>query len=151
MVYIASSADSAGTSWPNTSTNVVTVGGTTTRRVKSATFGGFRLDGLSRVEPCRCPHPLHFLVVIAHHQPPFNRLMPTHRLDIPGQVAPFFPRLPLTPSNARGDRYRGRENSYTPCTATGVGSGRGPPARSRVSSAEGFAGMQQLRPLGACV
>jgi len=60
IVYLASSGDSAGTSWPNTSTNVVSVGGTTTRRVNSgATFGNFIAEaawedgggGLSLYEP----------------------------------------------------------------------------------------------------
>ena len=42
IVYLASSGDSAGTSWPNVSKNVVSVGGTTTRRANSgATFGNF--------------------------------------------------------------------------------------------------------------
>ena len=60
IVYLASSGDSAGTSWPNTSRNVVSVGGTTTRRVSSgATFGNFIAEaawedgggGLSLYEP----------------------------------------------------------------------------------------------------
>ena len=43
VVYFASSGDSAGTIWPSTSTSVVAVGGTTTRRVNKsgATFGNF--------------------------------------------------------------------------------------------------------------
>jgi kumamolisin len=42
IVYLASSGDSAGTSWPNVSKNVVSVGGTTTRRVNSgSTLGNF--------------------------------------------------------------------------------------------------------------
>lgn len=60
IVYLASSGDSAGTSWPNASTNVVSVGGTTTRRVNSgATFANFIAEaawedgggGLSLYEP----------------------------------------------------------------------------------------------------
>jgi len=42
IVYLASSGDSSGTSWPNVSKNVVSVGGTTTRRVNSgSTLGNF--------------------------------------------------------------------------------------------------------------
>lgn len=43
VVYFASTGDSAGTIWPSTSTNVVGVGGTTTRRVgeSGSTFGNF--------------------------------------------------------------------------------------------------------------
>ena len=60
IVYFASSGDSAGASWPNTSTNVVSVGGTTTRRMNSgAKFGNFIAEaawedsggGLSLYEP----------------------------------------------------------------------------------------------------
>jgi len=59
IVYFASSGDSAGTSWPNTSTNVVSVGGTTTRRTNSGTVGNFIAEaawedgggGLSLYEP----------------------------------------------------------------------------------------------------
>ncbi len=60
IVYLASSGDSAGTSWPNASTNVVSVGGTTSRRVNSgATFANFIAEaawedgggGLSLYEP----------------------------------------------------------------------------------------------------
>ena len=42
----------------------------------------------------------------------------THSLlnhsTFPSGVARFFPRLPLTPSNEKGDSYRGRENPATP-------------------------------------
>jgi kumamolisin len=42
IVYFASTGDSAGTQWPSVSTNVVAVGGTTTRRINSgSTFGNF--------------------------------------------------------------------------------------------------------------
>jgi len=60
IVYLASSGDSAGTSWPNVSTNVVSVGGTTTRRMNSgSTLGNFIAEaawedgggGLSLYEP----------------------------------------------------------------------------------------------------
>ena len=60
IVYFASTGDSAGTEWPSVSTNVVAVGGTTTRRMNSgATFGNFIAEaaweegggGLSLYEP----------------------------------------------------------------------------------------------------
>jgi len=60
VVYFASSGDSAGTSWPNVSPNVVSVGGTTTSRVNGgASFGNFIGEaawedgggGLSHYEP----------------------------------------------------------------------------------------------------
>jgi kumamolisin len=42
VVYFASSGDSAGTSWPNVSAHVVSVGGTTTARINGGTsFGNF--------------------------------------------------------------------------------------------------------------
>jgi kumamolisin len=60
IVYFASTGDSPGTQWPSVSTNVVAVGGTTTRRMNSgATFGNFISEttwdggggGLSLYEP----------------------------------------------------------------------------------------------------
>jgi len=60
IVFFASSGDSAGTEWPSVSTNVVAVGGTTSRRVNSgATFANFIAEaawedgggGLSAYEP----------------------------------------------------------------------------------------------------
>jgi kumamolisin len=60
VVYFASSGDSAGTSWPNVSPNVVSVGGTTTSRINGgASFGNFFGEaawedgggGLSKYEP----------------------------------------------------------------------------------------------------
>lgn len=60
IVYFGSTGDAAGTQWPSVSTNVVAVGGTTTRRVNSgATFGNFISEaawesgggGLSQFEP----------------------------------------------------------------------------------------------------
>jgi kumamolisin len=60
VVYFASSGDSAGTSWPNVSPNVVSVGGTTTsRRNGGSSFGNFIGEaawengggGLSTYEP----------------------------------------------------------------------------------------------------